>query len=109
MEHTTTTTIARPAVSADLTTSRTLRGDLSRIAAAARRAGLWAVVAAVVTFALPATYAFGYASAPVVASLPACESDDSTDCYWDARTRGNGEGRSFVDLGGAIFYAPAGR
>lgn len=31
-----------------------------------------------------------------VLELPACEFEDSTNCYWDAETRGNGQGTSFV-------------
>lgn len=32
--------------------------------------------------------------------LPPCETEDSSWCYWDAATRGNGEGRSFIALWG---------
>lgn len=103
-----TTTVAPATLRADLRGSRTLRGDLAGVAARVRRAGLWAVVAAVVVLALPATYAFGYGTAPTAATLQACPTEDSTDCYWDA-SRGNGTGRSFVDIGGAVFYAPSGR
>jgi hypothetical protein len=35
--------------------------------------------------------------------LEACVNEDSADCYWDA-TRGNGIGRSFVDVGGVVYY-----
>jgi len=27
-----------------------------------------------------------------------CESEDSTWCYWDAATQGNGHGNSFISL-----------
>ena len=37
-------------------------------------------------------------------ALPACEWEDSTDCYWDADVQGNGEGRSFVDIAGTAYY-----
>ena len=30
--------------------------------------------------------------------LPPCETEDSTGCYWDADTRGNGEGDDVVTL-----------
>lgn len=30
--------------------------------------------------------------------LPACGSEDSTGCYWDATTHGNGTGTSFVAI-----------
>lgn len=36
--------------------------------------------------------------------LPACATEDSSNCYWDASTRGNREGRSFIDIGGVIYY-----
>ena len=38
-------------------------------------------------------------------SLPACPTEDSTACHWDARTQGNGLGRSFdVDASGNVTY-----
>jgi len=36
--------------------------------------------------------------------LPACDAEDSTKCYWDADTRSNGVGVSFVDVGGTAYY-----
>jgi hypothetical protein len=36
--------------------------------------------------------------------LPPCEYEDSSLCYWDAQTRGNGLGTSFADL--LIFTIP---
>lgn len=35
--------------------------------------------------------------------VPPCPTEDSADCYWDA-SRGNGTGRSFVDIGGVTYY-----
>ena len=35
--------------------------------------------------------------------LRPCALEDSKDCYWDARTQGNGTGRSFVDVDGLLF------
>lgn len=35
--------------------------------------------------------------------LPPCATEDSTDCLWDADTRGNGEGTSFVDVDGETY------
>lgn len=32
--------------------------------------------------------------------LPACTTEDSTDCYWDATVQGNGTGTSFIDIDG---------
>jgi len=36
--------------------------------------------------------------------LPACATEDSTNCYWDATQQGNGYGNSFVDIDGTIHY-----
>lgn len=33
-----------------------------------------------------------------------CEHEDSTNCSWNAQVQGNGEGDSFVDIGGTAFY-----
>lgn len=38
--------------------------------------------------------------------LPYCEQEDSTTCYWDATRRGNGIGRSFVNISGTTYYLP---
>lgn len=40
---------------------------------------------------------------PQVDVLPACETEDSSDCFWHAPTRGNGRGNSFVDIDGLLF------
>lgn len=37
-------------------------------------------------------------------ALPTCTTEDSTNCVWDARIHGNGEGRSFVDLNGHTYF-----
>ena len=29
-----------------------------------------------------------------------CPTEDSTNCFWDAQSRGNGQGRSYMDLFG---------
>jgi len=36
--------------------------------------------------------------------LPPCEEEDSDNCYWDADTRGNGEGHSFEVRDGVYTY-----
>lgn len=51
--------------------------------------------------ATPAAPASDPTPAPV---LPPCEHEDSTNCYWDAGERGNGEGVSFVDVDGTAYY-----
>jgi hypothetical protein len=33
-----------------------------------------------------------------------CETEDSDMCYWNAAIQGNGEGRSFVSVGGTAHY-----
>jgi hypothetical protein len=53
-------------------------------------AALAAVALAVTGFAM---LAYGF-------NPPPCEQEDSSNCYWDAQTRGNGHGRSFVDVAG---------
>ena len=40
------------------------------------------------------------------ATLTNCVAEDSTNCYWDAETLGNGHGDSFVDLFGTVIYLP---
>lgn len=35
--------------------------------------------------------------------LPACATEDSTNCVWDAERSGNGQGTSFVDLNGVVY------
>lgn len=40
----------------------------------------------------------------VWALTPSCATEDSTNCYWDANTQGNGQGRSFIDINGTAYY-----
>lgn len=37
-------------------------------------------------------------------ALPACETEDSDNCWWDATEHGNGEGLSFVVIEGEVTY-----
>jgi hypothetical protein len=41
-------------------------------------------------------------------TLPPCatEEDFNHNCFWDAAKRGNGLGKSYVDLGGNVYYFP---
>lgn len=42
--------------------------------------------------------------------IPACQTEDSDNCRWDAEVQGNGEGRSFTVTDGTVTYddeAPA--
>lgn len=36
-------------------------------------------------------------------AVPACPTEDSNNCYWDAQTQGNGRGQSFIDIGGHLI------
>jgi hypothetical protein len=42
----------------------------------------------------------------LMALLPPCAAEDSTFCAWDAQARGNGAGRSFVDVAGLTIRQP---
>ncbi|WNT44312.1 membrane protein [Microbacterium phage CandC] len=43
-------------------------------------------------------------------ALPACATEDSDNCWWDATKQGNGAGLSFVVIEGEVTYlAPANR
>ena len=33
-----------------------------------------------------------------------CATEDSTNCHWSAATMGNGDGRSFVNVAGNVYY-----
>ena len=36
--------------------------------------------------------------------LRPCRYEDSRNCFWDASSRGNGVGNSFIDLNGKVYY-----
>lgn len=38
-------------------------------------------------------------------AFPACITEDSHNCYWDANVQGNGQGNSFLDINGTAYYA----
>ena len=40
------------------------------------------------------------------ALLDYCVTEDDTYCYWDAAIQGNGQGRSFVNVGNMTYYLP---
>jgi hypothetical protein len=76
--------------------------------AIARCAAVAAIAAAAT---LGATHAMGadasqsgHPDSPSADVLPACPTEDSANCVWDARKRGNHEGRSFVDVNGHRLY-----
>lgn len=33
-----------------------------------------------------------------------CATEDGSNCYWNAQIQGNGEGASFVDVAGVVYY-----
>lgn len=35
--------------------------------------------------------------------LNECPTEDSTNCFWDATSQGNGTGQSFIDLNGTAY------
>ena len=35
-----------------------------------------------------------------------CPNEGSANCYWDAAAQGNGQGTSFIDVGGTAYYLP---
>lgn len=37
-------------------------------------------------------------------SIPECATEDSTNCFWDATIKGNGQGNSFIDVNGTAYY-----
>ena len=40
----------------------------------------------------------------LLALFPACPTEDSTGCVWDAQTHGNGEGRTFLAIGETTIF-----
>lgn len=36
--------------------------------------------------------------------LPACTTEDSRNCYWNAKEHGNGRGTNFIDIAGVTYY-----
>lgn len=36
--------------------------------------------------------------------LPACPTEDSDNCHWNASTHGNGVGHSFTVINGEVHY-----
>lgn len=40
----------------------------------------------------------------VTNSIVQCATEDSTNCYWNAATMGNGTGNSFIDVNGTAYY-----
>lgn len=71
-----------------------------------------AVVVTALTFALCLAWLNIATDAPQPgAGLPPCATEDSTGCYWDADTRGNGTGHDVVTLENGVSsnLTPEGR
>lgn len=64
------------------------------------------VRATLVTAVLVGGYAYALSPSPVQGgvSFPACATEDSTNCFWNADTMGNGTGNSFIDINGTAYY-----
>jgi hypothetical protein len=59
-----------------------------------------------IAFWISTALILGFVTAPFnwYSPLPDCEWEDSYNCHWNASTQGNGQGHSFVNLGGSIIY-----
>jgi hypothetical protein len=71
-----------------------------------------AVIVAGIVIAVSLALAIGNAVGQwptAIAGMPACPTEDSTNCVWDASSHGDGNARSFVDIEGVAYYAEAGR
>jgi hypothetical protein len=62
------------------------------------------VCGAAVLFTFAALNLAGQPAHSDASPLPACESEDSANCIWDAGVEGNGMGTSFVDIDGTAYY-----
>jgi hypothetical protein len=63
---------------------------------------------ALVVAAMSALALVGCSSGTGETALRSCESEDSTNCFWDASKQGNGRGMSFVvDQDGNVAYVDA--
>lgn len=65
-----------------------------------------AVRLALVVALLGGGYAYALSPRPVDGglSIPACATEDSTNCVWNAATMGNATGNSFIDIDGTAYY-----
>jgi len=44
------------------------------------------------------------AAITIAMSFPDCVHEDSSNCYWNAEVRGNGEGHSFINIADGVWY-----
>lgn len=45
-----------------------------------------------------------YVYGAIADTFPACPTEDSANCVWNAATMGNGQGNSFIDIDGTAYY-----
>lgn len=68
----------------------------------------WAITSAMALAVLVAFTHTRYVEVPRIDptyGLPPCPTEDSVACYWDARNRGNGIGRSYTTMAsGEVVY-----
>ena len=74
------------------------------VQALARMAAYTALLAAVVILPHWIAYTLVPDTATGGLSIPECATEDSTNCYWNAATMGNGTGNSFIDINGTAYY-----
>lgn len=67
-----------------------------------RRSTAYLITRALVRLALIAAIVF-IPHALAYAIVP-CATEDSTNCVWDSRVQGNGQGASFIDINGTAYY-----
>lgn len=65
--------------------------------------------AALVFLACTGAYVVAVDQSRTTSSLPACATEDSDNCVWDATTRGDHTGRSFVTVHGVTHYLDGGK
>ncbi|QOC59329.1 hypothetical protein SEA_LIFES_123 [Microbacterium phage Lifes] len=80
---------------------------MSRTIQAVARMAVYSLALAAVVIT---PHALAYSLFPVTAtggvseSIPACATEDSTNCYWAGGSQGNGLGQSFIDINGTAYY-----
>lgn len=91
-------------MSAATEAKRARRGDLLLAAATCVVVGTLLSVAGIVANAIAANPTPAPEPKQATIILPPCPTEDSNNCYWDAQSRGNGQGTSFVVIDGVVYY-----
>lgn len=73
---------------------------LARMAAYTALLGTVVLAPHWIAYTLVPEYSYG----ALADAFPACITEDSTNCYWNAATMGNGTGNSFLDINGIAYY-----